>query len=64
MDIIREAIVEILAKHAPQTVRQVFYAQVVLGVIEKTEAEYKQTVVRLLIRCAGTAMSIGTTSPT
>jgi hypothetical protein len=64
MDIIREAIVEILAKHAPQTVRQVFYALVVLGVIEKTEAEYKQTVVRLLDQMRWTAMSIGTTSPT
>src|SRR5262249_3462995 len=32
----------------PQTVRQVFYQLVVRGVIEKTEAEYKATVIRLL----------------
>jgi hypothetical protein len=48
MDAIREAIVDILDEHSPMTVRQVFYALTVRGVIEKTEAEYKQTVVRLL----------------
>ena len=48
MDAIREAIVETLNEHSPMTVRQVFYALTVRGVIEKTEAEYKQTVVRLL----------------
>jgi hypothetical protein len=48
MDAIREAIIKTLGEHAPQTVRQVFYALTVRGVIEKTEAEYKQTVVRLL----------------
>jgi hypothetical protein len=55
MDAIREAIEEILFEHSPMTVRQVFYALTVRGVIEKTEAEYKQTVVRLLdeMRWAG-----------
>jgi hypothetical protein len=32
----------------PMTVRQVFYQLVSLGAIDKTEVEYKQTVVRLL----------------
>jgi hypothetical protein len=45
---IREAIVEILEETFPMTVRQVFYALSVRGLVEKTEAEYKQTVVRLL----------------
>jgi hypothetical protein len=38
----------VLKEHSPMTVRQVFYALTVRGVIEKTEAEYKCTVVRLL----------------
>jgi len=48
MDAIRYAISKILGEHSPMTVRQVFYALTVRGVIEKSEAEYKQTVVRLL----------------
>jgi hypothetical protein len=48
MEELRAAIVEILGEHSPMTVRQVFYALTVRGAIEKTEAEYKQTVVRLL----------------
>jgi hypothetical protein len=48
MDVIREAIVEVLSEHSPMTVRQVFYALTVRGATEKTEAEYKKTVVRLL----------------
>jgi len=48
IDAIREAIVEILGEHSPMTVRQVFYALTVRGVIANTEAEYNQTVVRLL----------------
>jgi hypothetical protein len=39
---------EILEKDNPQTVRQVFYALTVRGVITKAEIEYKRTVVRLL----------------
>jgi hypothetical protein len=45
---IREAIVDILDETSPMTVRQVFYALTVRGLIEKTEGEYNQTVVRLL----------------
>jgi hypothetical protein len=48
IDEIREAIVDIISEHSPQTVRQVFYALTVRGVIAKTEVEYKGTVVRLL----------------
>jgi hypothetical protein len=46
---IREAILEILSENNPQTVRQVFYALTVKGVIKKIEGEYKQTVIRLLV---------------
>jgi len=49
MDAIREAIYEVLAEDNPMTVRQVFYRLVSAGVIAKTEAEYKGTVVRLLL---------------
>ncbi len=46
---IRRAIKEILETDNPQTVRQVFYALTVRGVITKVEAEYQRTVVRLLV---------------
>jgi hypothetical protein len=45
---IKKAIVEILSDDNPQTVRQVFYALTVRGVIKKEEVEYQRTVVRLL----------------
>jgi hypothetical protein len=45
---IRQAIVEILDDQQPMTVRQMFYALTVRGVIAKTEGEYHRTVVRLL----------------
>jgi hypothetical protein len=45
---IRAAITDILSKDNPQTVRQVFYALTVRGVIAKAEIEYQRTVVRLL----------------
>src|SRR5262249_45294235 len=48
MEAIREVIVEVLRQHRPATVRQVFYRLVSMGAIAKTEAEYKQTVCRLL----------------
>ena len=53
---VREAISDILEQDHPQTVRQVFYALTVRGVIAKAEIEYKRTVVRLLteMREAGT----------
>ncbi len=46
--VIRGAIYEVVAEDHPMTVRQVFYRLVSLGTIEKTEAEYKGTVIRLL----------------
>ena len=48
MAAIKEAMVTILAEDQPMTVRQVFYRLVSIGALEKTEAEYKHTVGRLL----------------
>src|SRR5215212_9824597 len=48
MQAIRRAISQVVAANKPMTVRQVFYALTVRGVIAKTEQEYKGTVVRLL----------------
>jgi hypothetical protein len=45
---VRDAILDVLIEANPQTVRQVFYALTVRGVIKKAEGEYKQTVIRLL----------------
>jgi hypothetical protein len=45
---IKDTIVEVLNEHNPMTVRQVFYALTVRGVIAKSEGEYNGTVVRLL----------------
>ena len=45
---LRSAIYKIVEENQPMTVRQVFYALVVRGLIEKTEAQYHRTVVRLL----------------
>jgi hypothetical protein len=45
---IKAAIKDILEADHPQTVRQVFYALTVRGVIKKVEGEYQQTVIRLL----------------
>jgi hypothetical protein len=55
MDAIRQAICDALSKDHPMTVRQLFYRLVSGGVIEKTEAEYKGTIVRLTgeMRLAG-----------
>jgi hypothetical protein len=44
---VRAAIYEVLAEANPQTVRQVFYALTVRGVIKKAEGEYQRTVIRL-----------------
>jgi hypothetical protein len=46
---IKDAIRDILEQDHPQTVRQVFYALTVRGVIKKAEIEYHRTVVRLLV---------------
>jgi hypothetical protein len=48
MEIVRQAIHKVTSEDPPMTVRQVFYQLVSRGVIEKTEAEYNSTVVRLL----------------
>ena len=48
MDRIREAIYTITSAMHPMSVRQVFYQLTTQGVIQKTEKEYKQTVIRLL----------------
>lgn len=48
MQAIRDAIYEVVAQYQPMTVRQVFYQLVSRGVLDKTEAEYKGTVCRLL----------------
>jgi len=48
MEVVRSAIYDVLYLSNPMTVRQVFYQLVGQGVIAKTEAEYKATVVRLL----------------
>jgi hypothetical protein len=45
---IRKSIIDILSEDNPQTVRRVFYALTVRGVIAKAEIEYQRTVVRLL----------------
>ena len=46
---IRDAIFDLLSEDNPQTVRQVFYALTVRGVIKKAEIEYQRTVIRLLV---------------
>ena len=48
IDTIRGAIAAVVTADPPMTVRQVFYQLVVRGVIDKTEAEYQGTVIRLL----------------
>ena len=50
IDEIRAAIYNTLHNDHPMTVRQVYYQVVSQGVIDKTEAEYKQTVCRLLVQ--------------
>jgi hypothetical protein len=49
MDVIREAIYDVAAQDHPVSVRQIFYRLVTEGLIAKTEAEYKGTVVRLMV---------------
>ncbi|MBI2892195.1 MAG: hypothetical protein HYY06_01495 [Deltaproteobacteria bacterium] len=49
--VIKDAIEDILLEETdPITVRHLFYRLVSLGLVEKTEAEYKRTVVRLATR--------------
>lgn len=49
MEVIRNAIMAFVEVENPATVRQVYYHLTTLGVIDKTEAEYKQTVCRMLV---------------
>ena len=55
IDAIKTAIREVLKNDHPQTVRQVFYQLVTRNVVEKTEKDYQQVVIRLLtdMRLAG-----------
>jgi hypothetical protein len=46
---IRKGLRRIVAADKPMTVRQVFYRAVVAGLVDKTEADYKGTVARLLV---------------
>ena len=46
--IIRESIKEVIGEDPPMTVRQVFYQLVTRGEIDKTEDQYRGTVVRLM----------------
>ncbi len=48
MGAIRQAILDVIEDDPPMTVRQVFYQLVSSGVIEKTEAQYQTTVIRLM----------------
>ena len=48
MKVIRAGLWEIAAEGRPMTVRQIFYQAVACGLVDKTEREYKKTVVRLL----------------
>ena len=48
MEAIRQAIRWVLEESHPMSVRQVYYQLTTLGVIDKTEKDYKSTVVRLL----------------
>jgi hypothetical protein len=48
IDGIKQAIFDVISDDPPMTVRQVFYQLVARGVIEKTERQYQQTVIRLM----------------
>lgn len=56
IEALKETIIKVVASDPPMTVRQIFYRLVAAGAIEKTEAQYQQTVVRLLteMRIEGT----------
>src|SRR3954467_13971657 len=48
IDRIKDVIADVLRDDHPMTVRQLFYRLVSMGIIDKTEAEYKGTVGRLM----------------
>lgn len=47
MEVLKSSMLTITAEHQPLTIRNLFYLMVSKGYIEKTEAEYKNVVVRL-----------------
>ena len=49
MDLIRDAMASFAEEHKPVTVRQLFYVLVSASVVEKSEREYKSTVIRLAL---------------
>lgn len=48
--VLEDELVQLAAEHQPATVRGIFYQAVGAGLIDKSEAEYKNTVCRLLLR--------------
>jgi len=48
MQTIREGLYQILEQDHPQTIRGLFYQAVTRGLVPKTEAAYKNTVIRLM----------------
>jgi hypothetical protein len=50
MVLLRERIYDVVSEIAPATVRQTFYQLVSRGIIDKTEGEYKHTVIPLLTK--------------
>lgn len=48
MDAIRDALYDLLSAEHPLTVRHCFYRMSSAGLIEKTEGEYKRTIIRVL----------------
>lgn len=61
IEVIRAAILQVVGSDPPMTVRQAFYQLVVRGVIEKTEAEYQNVMIRLISECGlmGRYLGIG-----
>jgi hypothetical protein len=51
--VIKKSIIDILSNDNPQTVRQVFYALTVRGVIKKAEIEYQRTSTKSNSPCCG-----------
>jgi hypothetical protein len=49
MEHIRDAMIRLVRKNRPVTIRQLFYVMVSARVIEKTEADYRQVVIRLCL---------------
>ena len=50
IEVIKDGLHEIVEAEKPMTVRQVFYAATVAGLVDKTEDAYRNTVARLLLQ--------------